>query len=185
MFERFSQAARGVVVDAMDVAIELGSETIVPGHLLYGCAEVRDETAGEPLRDLGITGASVRAVLPRVTDPPAGVVDPDALSAIGIDYDAVRTAVEGTFGPGALGAAPDRRQRRDRGRPPFTHEAKRTLQLALRAALELHHRRMLPGHVLLGVIRVDDALVLDVLDRAGVSVATLSAAVMAGLAEAA
>jgi len=185
MFERFTESAKSVLVEAQDVAMELGSHYIDAGHLLYGCAEVRDESAGHVLRELGITGASIRRSLPREDERAADVVDPGALRAIGVDYDAVRTAVEANFGAGALEAAQDRRAAVGHRRPPFTPEAKRSLELALRVAIELHAQRMLPGHLLLGLLRLDNEGVVTTLEEAGASVATVSAAVLTRLSNAA
>lgn len=186
MFERFTEGSRAVLVEAQDLALELGSSSIDVGHLLYGCAEGREETAGRPLHDCGLTGVFVRGRLPRAgTRPPAGSIDPDALRTIGIDYDGVRSAVEQTFGSGALDAAPDRRTSSSGGKPPFTRQAKRSLGLALRAAIELHHDRMVPGHLLLGLLRLDDEFVTGALQTTGTTVAGLSAAVLSRLPEAA
>ncbi|HST65757.1 MAG TPA: Clp protease N-terminal domain-containing protein [Mycobacteriales bacterium] len=182
MFERFTEAARGVVVEAEGLAIELGSPTLTPVHLLYGCAEVRDDTAGRPLRDAGLTGAVIRAALPRAGD---GRIDPDALRAIGIDYDGIRAATERTFGPGALEGAADRRSPTGRRRVRFTPEAKRSLEQSLRVAVELHSRRIQAGHLLLGVLRADDEDVSRLLQAAGTDVAALSAQVLTQLSDAA
>ena len=135
MFERFTQEAKAVLVAAQDVAIELGARHIGPGHLLYGCTEGQETSAGEPLRSCGVTGAAVRRFLPRAEELAAGEIDSDALRVIGIDYDGVRAAVEKTFGEGSLGAAPDRRAASARVRkPPFSADAKRSLALSLRVA---------------------------------------------------
>lgn len=186
MFERFTEAAREVVVGAEDLAVELGLGEITPAHLLYGCAGVRDETAAGPLRDAGLTAAVIRAALPRAPRPPAEQIDPDALRAIGVDYDGIRDATEQTFGPGALDGAPDRRSPGGRPRKPrFTPEAKRSLEQALRVTVELHHRRIQAGHLLLGVLRVDDELVTRLVRDAGTDVAGLSALVLTRLSAAA
>jgi Clp amino terminal domain, pathogenicity island component len=181
MFERFTEGARSVVVEAEDLAVELGSGVITPAHLLYGCAVAADDTAG-PLREAGLTRAVIRAALPRAARP----VDPDALRAIGVDYDGIRAATERTFGPGALDGAPDRRSPAGRPRRPrFTPEAKRALEQALRVTVELHHRRIQAGHLLLGVLRVDDELVAGLVRDAGTDVAGLSALVLTQLSAAA
>jgi Clp amino terminal domain, pathogenicity island component len=182
MFERFSEPARAVLVEAQDVAVELGSRHLGVGHLLYGCAETREETAGRVLHDAGITGTLIRRGLPRAEEQESGPIDPDALRTIGIDYDGIRATVEQTFGPGALEAAPDRRvPASGRGRPRFTPEAKRSLELALRVALELHHKRIQPGHLLLGLLRLDDEFVSSAVEQSGTSMATLSATVLTTL----
>ena len=182
MFERFTDGTRAVVVEAHDLALELGSDSIGAGHLLYGCAESREETAGGPLNACGITPAAIRRLLPRVDLQPTGHVDAESLRAIGIEYQAVRAAVEETFGPGALEQAPDPRVRASRSRrPPFTPEAKQSLKLALRVAVELHANSIVPGHLLLGLLRLDDELVSNVIAQSGTTVAGLSAAVLSGV----
>lgn len=186
MFERFTDAARGVVTGAESIATELGSGAITPAHLLYGCAGAGDESAARPLREAGLAGTTIRAALPRAPRPPAEQIDPDALRAIGVDYDGIRAATEQAFGPGALDGAPDRRSPAGRPRRPrFTPEAKRTLEQALRVTVELHHRRIQAGHLLLGVLRVDDELVSRLLRDAGTDVAALSALVLTELSAAA
>jgi hypothetical protein len=192
MFERFTESSRAVLVEAEDLAFELRSGVLAPGHLLYGCAEVRHDTAGRPLRDAGITGLVIRAALPRGPETATGPgasgpqIDPDALRAIGVDYDGIRAATERTFGAGALDGAPDRRLPAGRPRKPrFTPEAKRALEQALRVTTELHHRRIEPGHLLLGLLRLDDELVTGIVERAGSTVAGLSATILAQLAAAA
>ena len=185
MFERFTEPSRAVLIEAESLAIELGSRHISTGHVLYGCAEGREETAGKPLHDCGITAASIRRRLPRTENQPAGQVDPEALSALGIDFEGVRAAVEETFGPGALAAAPDRRTPTAGTRkPPFTPEAKRSLELTLRAAEELHQERIVPGHLLLGLLRLDNEFVWSVIEEADSTVAALSSAVLSQLAAA-
>ncbi|OIQ85698.1 ATP-dependent Clp protease ATP-binding subunit ClpC1 [mine drainage metagenome] len=185
MFEHFTEPSRAVLAEAQDVAIELGSRYLDVGHLLYGCADTREETAGRPLRDAGITSTLIRQALPHGEEPHAGQIDPAALRALGIDYDGIREAVEQTFGSGALESAPDRRASAGRGRKPrFTPDAKRSLEQALRVALELHHKRIEPGHLLLGLLRLDDAFVSATIERSGATVAALSAAVLARLSAA-
>lgn len=182
MFERFTDSSKAVLVDAQDLAVEVGSRYIDVLHLLYGCAESREETAGRPLRDLGISGASIRRLVPREAER-ASSVDPEALRAIGIDYDQVRATVEQGFGPGALDAAPDRRVPAGRRKPSFTPESKRALELALRVAIELHAKRITPGHLLLGLLRLDNEHIVAVIEESGSTVAGLSAAVLTHLSE--
>jgi ATP-dependent Clp protease ATP-binding subunit ClpA len=179
MFERFTPEAKAVLVEAQDAAIDFGSTYITPAHLLYGCAKGRESTAGEPLHNCGITGESVLEVVPRAERAEHAVIDPDALRAIGIDYDRVKNAVDEAFGDGALASSPDRRVRAEaRRRPPFTTEAKRSLELSLRVALELHDRRIRPGHLLLGLLRLDDDSISRVVEQQGASIAGLSATVL-------
>ena len=186
MFEHFTEPSKAVLVEAQDLAVELGSRYISVGHLLYGCAEGREETAGLPLRECGVTAASIRQLLPRTSEQPAGQADPEALNAIGIDYEGVRAAVEGTFGEGALESAPDRHVPVTRTRKPrFTPDAKRSIELGLRTAQELHHHQVVPGHLLLGLLRLDNEFVSEIVEQSGTTVAALSAAVLTRLVAAA
>lgn len=179
MFERFTPEAKAVLVEAQDAAIDFGSAYITPAHLFYGCARGRESTAGEPLHDCGITGESILGVVPRSEHGNETAIDPDVLRAIGIDYDRVKNAVDETFGEGALESSPDRRVRAASGRrPPFTNEAKRSMELSLRVALELHDRRIRPGHLLLALLRLDDESISRVVEQQGTSVARLSATVL-------
>jgi ATP-dependent Clp protease ATP-binding subunit ClpA len=182
MFKRFSDPARAVLIEAEDLAKELGSPYLGAGHLLYGCAEGREPTAGRPLHDAGITGPVIRRALPRLEEAAPRQLDPDALRAIGIDYEGVQSAVEQTFGAGALESAPDRRAPSGRIRKPrFTPDAKRSLELSLRVAQELHDKRIEPGHLLLGILRLDNDLVSSVIEKSETDVATLSAGVLTQL----
>jgi ATP-dependent Clp protease ATP-binding subunit ClpA len=186
MFERLTEGSRAALVEAQEVAQELGASHIDVAHVLYGCAEVREETAGRPLRDCGITAASIRGRLPRNDDPSEGHIDPQALRAIGIDLNEVRTAVEGTFGVGALEVAPDRRARVGKQcKPPFTSEAKQCVELAFRVALELRHKTIAPGHLLLSLLRLDNDFVVSTVEQSNTTVAGLSAAVLTRLSAAA
>jgi ATP-dependent Clp protease ATP-binding subunit ClpA len=185
MFERFTAESKAVLVTAQNAAIDVGSVYITPTHLFYGCAQGRESSAGEPLHEYGITGETILRHLPRAAHPQntrvaeSSDIDPQALKAIGIDYDSVRRAVDETFGEGALESSPDRRSRAvsDR-RPPFTPEAKRSLELSLRVALELHERRIRPGHLLLGLFRLNDGQISFLVEQQGATVAGVSATVL-------
>jgi ATP-dependent Clp protease ATP-binding subunit ClpA len=78
-------------------------------------------------------------------------VDPDveALAAIGISLPDIRRTLEEAFGPGVWEAP------RGRRRLPFTDEAKRVLELALREAIELRVKRLDHNMILLGLLRED------------------------------
>ena len=56
------------------------------------------------LARLGVDPAAVEAALaPWLAPGPARAkIDPEALASLGIDFEAVRARIEGTFGPGAL-----------------------------------------------------------------------------------
>ena len=141
MFERFSKGARAAVVAAQAEARALGHERIEPEDLLLGVA-VTPGRAADVLARHGAGADALRAA----RRPP---IDPDALATIGIDLDEIRRRAEASFGPGAL----ERGRAGRRGHVPFTPEAKKALELALREALHLGDREIGAEHVLLGLLR--------------------------------
>ena len=112
MFERFTDGARHVVVQAQHDARRLGHHYIGCEHLLLAAAEA-SEPASAVLRDQGVTPERVEAEILRTVGrgAAAGPVDPlrgldrEALAAIGIDLDVVRARLEAAFGPDALDRA--------------------------------------------------------------------------------
>ena len=111
MFERFTDTARHVVVQAQADARRLGHNYIGCEHLLLAAAAAA-EPASAVLRDQGVTPGRTEAAILRATGPgqaagPPGGLDKEALASIGIDLDAVRARIEAAFGPDALtGALP-------------------------------------------------------------------------------
>jgi ATP-dependent Clp protease ATP-binding subunit ClpA len=178
MFERFTDTSTAVLNDALSVATELGSRYIGPVHLLYACAAVDDATASAPLQMGGVTAESIRALLPRVPEAPE-TLDADALRTIGIDLDKIRQAVETTFGAGALESVPNRRQGPpSRRHPGFSPETKRALELTLQAARELHSHKIRPGHILLGLLRLDNDFIASAIEQRGTELITMTAIVL-------
>ena len=153
MFERFHEDARQAVVVARREAAMMGQREIGCSHLLLGIMS-------EP-------------------DGPGAL----ALSAAGIDLDAVRRATEASFGQGALerAAAP----RREFGAMRLTRPAKKSLEFALRAAARMHSGHISSGHLLLGLIDQADNGAVAALTAAGVDTAALRADVMSRLVAAA
>ena len=180
MFERFTEAARGAVLGATAVAAELDSPVIGTEHVLVALAG-EPGVAGEALRAAGVDPDGLRADLAarHGSDDELPGVDRAALSALGIDLDAVRRAAEVAFGPGALDVS-GRRRRRDRrpgrtGHRPFTANAKRSLERALREALAARDRRIGSEHLLLGLLGPSPAGP----SRAGAPAATAAARLLA------
>ena len=169
MFERFTHAARDVIVRAHEEAAAFGHERVGGEHLLLGAA-----TAGALPASLGVDQAGLRAAVKRA---PAGI-DAQALATIGIDLDTVRLSVEHAFGPDALA-------RRRRRHVPFGAGAKRALERSLREAVALRDRQIGPEHILLGLADVPDAGAAYVLAACGTSPGALRAAVLAGRRKAA
>jgi len=158
MFERFTTAARGVALAAQGEAARLSHHYVGTEHVLLGVLspEFADEAAARVLVAVGLDRDYVRSETLRLVGPGTplegrlGEDEAASLQAIGIDLDAVRSRVESAFGEGVLDQA-----HRDppAGRLPFTPRAKKSLELALREASRLHHRRLGPDHILLGLIR--------------------------------
>ena len=106
MFERFTLDARSVVVHAQQHAHRLGHRYVGCEHLLLAVAST-GQPAGAVLREQGITPEHVEEEIVRRVGLGGGAdlfsdLDRDALSAIGIDLDAVRARIEASFGPEAL-----------------------------------------------------------------------------------
>jgi len=121
MFERFTNSARQIVVQAQSQARQFGHGFIGPEHLLLALVSL-DEPAAVVLHDQGLTPERTRAEVVRMVGPGrtfgllAGL-DREALASIGIDLDTVRSRIEATFGPDALTRAiPAVRRRRLRSR---------------------------------------------------------------------
>ena len=197
MFERFTAAARGAVVEAQVQARQLQHDYIGTEHILLALLAAPETVAGKVLRGLGVESEAVRAELVEIVGRGvmAAPAEPDAsaLDAIGIDLDAVRRRVEESFGPGALDrsfSSPpcgrrgmSRRGRRGGprtgsfGHIPFTPRAKKVLELSLREALQLGHRYIGTEHVLLGLLREGQGLAAQILVRRGLSIESIRAQV--------
>jgi ATP-dependent Clp protease ATP-binding subunit ClpA len=81
-----------------------------------------------------------------------------ALAGFGMSLDGARDEVVAIVGTGEV--APS-------GHIPFTPRAKKTLELALREALQLHHNYIGTEHILLGVMREGDGVGAQVLRQHG------------------
>jgi ATP-dependent Clp protease ATP-binding subunit ClpA len=187
MFERFTDRARNVAVDAQAAARKLGHDYIGTEHVLLGLLQ-GDGIAARVLGGLGITSAAVeREVLAEVGRGPFGVDDAAALGAIGIDLEEVRRRIEASFGPGALHWRPRRGCHRRRRMPmaaghiPFTPRAKKVLELSLREALALKHHYIGTEHILLGLVREGEGLAMLVLTRLGAGPQAIRASVLDAL----
>jgi ATP-dependent Clp protease ATP-binding subunit ClpA len=152
MFERFTKDARSAVVDAQQVARTAHSDQIDSRHLLVALAEA-DGPARTALSDGGLDVADL-AARARARIEAGDALDPEALAAVGIDLDEVTRRTEATFGEGALTRA-GRILRGRRKHVPFTPDAKKSLELALREAIRLGSKQIHGGHLLLGLTRAE------------------------------
>ena len=131
MFERFTDTARHVVVQAQEDARRLGHGYIGCEHLLLAAAAT-GEPASTVLRDHGVTPERIEAEIRRTTGRgqaagPTGGLDREALASVGVDLDVVRARIEAVFGPDALTRALPARQRRRpaRGKGPLAELTRR------------------------------------------------------------
>jgi ATP-dependent Clp protease ATP-binding subunit ClpC len=94
------------------------------------------------------------------------------LGSLGITIEAARAGVEADVGRGAHAAF---------GQIPFTRRAKKTLELSLREALALGHNSIGTEHVLLGLLRTQDGVAVDILHRLHVEPDAVRSAVLEAL----
>lgn len=143
MFERFTPAARQVVIRAQDEARGFAHPWIGTEHLLLAVLAAPDSPAAALLAEQGVTLDTARAALDLLVGRGGFCAsDAAALRTVGIDLDQVRRSAEATFGPGALDRPPawrcrrrfvvGRRHRLDdaSGELPFMPRAKRALERA-------------------------------------------------------
>ncbi|MFJ8045358.1 Clp protease N-terminal domain-containing protein [Kitasatospora sp. NPDC096147] len=180
MFERFTVAARQVVVRAQAEAQELGHGYTGTEHLLLGVLADPADPAAALLVAKGVDHAAVRAGVVRLVGGGGRDGDAEALASIGVDLDAVRAAVEAEFGEGALAAAPEGPKWRGRlwgmaDRSPFTPRAKKVLELSLREALRRKDKEIAVRHLLLGLLREGGGLGVRVIADRGVDLPLLRA----------
>lgn len=170
-FQQFTDRARMVVMEARAEALESGHGYIDTEHILIGILREGTGMAGVLLGELGV---SVEAVREKLAASPShhtssSRVDPaSALATIGIDLAAVRSAIEASFGEGAL---PD-----PGSAPPFTPQAHGALEHAADAAAMLRHRYIGTEHLLLGLLRDSESLACKTLADLGVDLEELALA---------
>jgi len=187
MFERFTDGARGTVVNAQEQARGLHHEEILAEHLLLAVLAEQASISAQVLRNNGVQAQRLVEEVAAL-----GVSDHDALKEIGIDLTAVRQRAEAAFGPGALDRPVPRRARFRRrrgtwtgGQLRFSGAAKRALEQSLRQAVALGHHRISVDHVLLGLLANDQDSAAQSLQRLGVVPADIRAQVHAQLQRAA
>jgi ATP-dependent Clp protease ATP-binding subunit ClpA len=187
VFERFTRNARVAVVLAHEEARELSDRETGSQHLLLGVLQAAGRDLSTVLNGYGLTAEVVRVRLAETsTGDQSFDEDADALSAIGIDLRAVRDSVARTFGADAFDKALSRsgRRRRPRGHIPFSHGAKKVLELALREALAHKDNEICCEHILLGILRGGDRAAIALITE-HVYTAQLRAAVVKLLEKAA
>jgi ATP-dependent Clp protease ATP-binding subunit ClpA len=198
MFERFTPAARQVVVRAQEEARAFGHPWLGTEHLLLGVLAEPQAPAVSVLSDLGVTLDTGRAALRQLVGLGRGGLgesDAEALRTLGIDLDEVRRRVEASFGPGALDHPPHPRGRRRRprrrgpaaatGHLPFMPRAKRALERAQREALALRDRDIGVEHLLLGLLDPRSNMAVELLRHLDTDPEVVRTRVLADLGKAA
>jgi ATP-dependent Clp protease ATP-binding subunit ClpA len=179
MFERFTTGAREAVSGAIAQAQELRQSPIGTEHLLLALLADPGGPVALALRDTEVDERYVRAEIIRRTTagtaPATSFLEADAedtaaLKAIGIDLDAVRQAIEANFGPDELRPQPEAPKSRlfGLGRAPLSARAKKTLELALREAVNNKNNFIAREHLMLGILRENKGLAAQILSEAGV-----------------
>ena|SRR5580692_3433601 len=120
-------------------------------------------TAQEEARELNHnyigTEHLLLALLRRPDIPPSeeSAIAPAILEEFGMSRDGVREEVIDKVGIG--------KGKAKSGHIPFTPRAKKVLELALREALQLHHNYIGTEHILLGLIREDEGVAVQIMRK--------------------
>lgn len=175
MFERFTEAARGVVVNAYEQARTLGHSEILAEDVLLGVMADTEGVGARVLRDLGVEQDALMCEVAAFAD-----ADTEALRSIGVDLHAVRRQAEGAFGAGALDRPRRRRVGLSRrqvvlvgGHLDFADTTSRALKQALREAQALDHDYVGSEHILLGLLSDEQDPAARVLARLGLEPAAV------------
>jgi ATP-dependent Clp protease ATP-binding subunit ClpA len=153
--------AERYLVAGAEEARRLSHNYVGTEHILSVLARDSDGAATRLLAQLGITAEAVERALACWLEGGSSVakIDPHALAALGIDFEAVRKRLEQTFGPGSL----------ERTRSGCIGIRPR-LKLALAYALDHAGDRPLGDeHVLLGMLSVPDSVAARILSDLGVT----------------
>ncbi|GGC53067.1 Clp protease [Hoyosella rhizosphaerae] len=158
MFERFSRSARAGVVLSQEEARDAGADRITPTHLILGVLGSLDADTSTALSALGVSADSIRE---NAKDTVFTTGETEALREVGIDLNTIADTINKRFG---FDIRRPIRKRFRTGHIPFSTGAKKSLELALREAIARKDRTIGAEHVLLGIIRSDDAEVLAAIE---------------------
>lgn len=184
MFERFTPAAKELVIEAQAQRSALDHKNVRTEHLLLALL-ASDGPCGDVLRRQGLDVDRIVTRLKQTNvpaDPSTSKADDQLLKGLGIDVDAIRHSLDQTFGPGALDRA------RDQGKPDradldgsgggarngrFDSRSKRVLELSLRETLRLKTKHIGPEHIGLGILREGQGVACRLLADEGLKLADL------------
>jgi ATP-dependent Clp protease ATP-binding subunit ClpA len=144
-----------------------GDNYVGTDHVLLVLIRNPDGGATAVLRQLGVDADAVEEALAGCLGTSKPRIDPEALAALGIDFEAVRERLEETFGAGALGQT----------RAGCLDICPR-LKMALAYALDhADGKPLADDHILLGMLSVPDSVAARVLAKLGVSLTAAQATV--------
>jgi ATP-dependent Clp protease ATP-binding subunit ClpA len=166
MLERFTRNARDVVLRAHEVTRRSGAAEVSPSHVFEAVVEADGVLAVHVLEDLGAPRDKVRRVVRGLAGHRPGALsedDAEALRLLGIDLDEVMRRIDHDLGGqeevAALGPGQVRHSR-----PRFAKASKKVLELSLREAIRLGDGFIGTEHILLGLVRAGDPVVLGTLE---------------------
>jgi ATP-dependent Clp protease ATP-binding subunit ClpA len=166
MLERFTRNAHDIVVDrSQEVARAAGASEVRPVHLFQALVVPDHVLAVRVLAGLGAEPDDVRRVvadlvaLPERHPDDFAPDDAEALRLLGIDLDEVMRRIETD-----LGGSSRSQGSRPRSRLRFGSGSRKVLELALRESRRLHDGFIGTEHLLLGLIRAGEPVVLRTLD---------------------
>ncbi|MEV6647884.1 Clp protease N-terminal domain-containing protein [Amycolatopsis sp. NPDC051371] len=177
----FDEDARALVRRAQDRARVLRHPGLGTEHLLFAVASSPGRE-GVVARDHGVTPEGVSAETVRLLARPRSVfdtLDAEALATIGIDLDAVRKAVEASFGAAPVSSVAVRRRRaRLSGHLPVTGRARSCLTAAVHESGRVGVGQVGASRLAAVVVTTDGGLVPPILAALEVSAPLLRAAIL-------
>jgi ATP-dependent Clp protease ATP-binding subunit ClpA len=160
-------AAEPYLAAGAEEARRLGHNYVGTEHLLRVLVRDPDGGATRALGQLDVPPQAVEEALASWLSRSRPKIDPDALAALGIDFEAVRARLEQSFGPGAL----------DQTRAGCLGICPR-LKMAFAYAVDYADRQPLADeHILLGMLSVPDSVAARVLAKLDVSLQAAEAIV--------
>ncbi len=187
MFERFTHAAREVVVEAQVQRRSLGHKKVRTEHLLLALL-VDDGPGGEVLRSQGLDADRIATRLNETNAAADRAVEADdqLLEGLGIDIKSIRQSLDEKFGPGTLDRVRGRNNADygkrlglsagNRRNVRFDSCSKRALELSLREALRLQSKRIGPEHIGLGILQEGQGVACRLLIDEGMKLAEVRSA---------
>lgn len=194
MPDHMTRDARTVAMRAYEHALRLGHRYLGGEHFLLALASCGDP-ARVVLREHGVTPERVEEqIVGLAGDCLFGDLDRDALAAIGVDVNAVRTRIEASLGPQALtrtAQAAHRGPRLPRLNPrpvsgaerdgiflPHAPDVEQGRRNASREVQARHDTKIGVEHLAVGLLTVTEGPVPPILSALGVSAPALRAVIL-------